>query len=129
MSSLVPVVSKSKFEIHNKKYVSVGYLVDKEISIVVLLESGKNVFILDLKNWNDLIRDSNFNIIIKNLQARCKSPVQLNEHLCYSINAKYSSITLRLNNNSITLSIIDLCRLKQIQICIESNIIEKQKKN
>jgi hypothetical protein len=41
---------------------------------------------------------------------------------------KNSSITLRLNNNTLALSIIDLCRLKQIQICIESNIIEKQKK-
>lgn len=128
MSSSVSIVGKSKFEIHNKKYVSVGYLLEKEISIVVLIESGRNVFTLNLTNWNDLMRESNFNMILKNLQTRCKSPVQLNENLNYSINAKYSSITLRLNNNSISLSIIDLCRLKQIQICIESNIIEKQKK-
>jgi len=128
MSSPVPIVGKSKFEIHNKKYVSVGYLVNKEISVVVLFESGRNVFTLDLTNWNDLMRESNFNLILKNLQARYKSPVQLNENLCYSINPKYSSITLRLNNNSISLSIIDLCRLKQIQVCIESNIVEKQKK-
>ena len=128
MCSSVPIVDKSKFEIHNKKYISVGYLVNKEISIVVLIESGRNIFTLDLTNWNDLIRDSNFNLIIKNIQARCKSSVQLNEHLSYSINAKYSSITLRMNNNSISLSVIDLCRLKQIQICIDSNIIKKQKK-
>ena len=128
MSSPVPIVGKSKFEIHNKKYVSVGYLLEKEISIVVLIESGRNVFTLNLTNWNDLMRESNFNMILKNLQTRCKSPVQLNENLNYNVNLKYSSITLRLNNNSIALSIIDLCRLKQIQICIESNIIEKQKK-
>ena len=112
----------------NKKYISVGYLVNKEISIVVLIESGRNIFTLDLTNWNDLIRDSNFNLIIKNIQARCKSSVQLNEHLSYSINAKYSSITLRMNNTTISLSVIDLCRLKQIQICIDSIIIKKQKK-
>jgi len=128
MSSLVPLVSKSKFEIHNKKYISVGYLVDKEISIAVLIESGKNFFTLDLTNWNDLMLESNFNLILNNLQSRSKSTVQLNENLYYSINSKYSSITLRLNNSFITLSIIDLCRLKQIQICIESNIIEKQNK-
>lgn len=38
-----PVVGKSTFEIHNKKYISVGYLVDKKISIVILFESSKNV--------------------------------------------------------------------------------------
>jgi len=128
MSSPVPIVSKSKFEIHNKKYISVGYLVNKEISIVVLIESGKNVLTLDLTNWNDLMCETNFNLILNNLQTRSKCTVQLNDNLCYSINSKYSSITLRMDNNSITLSIIDLCRLKQIQICIESNILEKQKK-
>jgi hypothetical protein len=74
------------------------------------------------------MHESNFNLILKNVQARHKSLVQLNDNLCYSINAKYSSITLKLNNNILALNIIDLCCLKQIQICIESNIIEKQKK-
>ena len=64
MSSPVPIVSKSKFEIHNKKYISVGYLVNKEISIVVLIESGKNVLTLDLTNWNDLMCETNFNLIL-----------------------------------------------------------------
>ena len=122
------VVDKSTFEIHNKKYVTVGYLVGKEISVVILIGTSKNVFTLDLLNWNDLMNETNFNLILNNLQNRTKSSVSLNENLCYSINAKYSSITLRLDNNSITLSIIDLCRLKQIQICIDSHIIEKQKK-
>jgi hypothetical protein len=118
MSSLVPVpiVAKSKFEIYNKKYVSVGYLIGKEISISVLLESNRNFLTLDLTNWNDLMRESNFNLILKNVQARHKSLVKLNDNLCYSINAKYSSITLKLNNNTLALSIIDLCSLKQIQI-------------
>jgi hypothetical protein len=80
MSSLVPVpiVAKSKFEIYNKKYVSV----------VVLLESNRNFSTLDLTNWNDLMRESNFNLILKNVQARHKSSVQLNDDLCYSINVK-----------------------------------------
>lgn len=129
MSSSIPIVCKSKFEIHNRKYVSVGYLVNKDISIVVLIKSGKNVFTLDLKNWSDLMCETNFNLILKNLQSRSKCPpVELNENLFYSINAKFSSISLKLNNNSITLSIIDLCRLKQIQVCIESNIIKNRKK-
>lgn len=128
MSSLVPIVEKTKFEIHNKKYVSVGYLVNKEISTVVLIESSKNVFILNLANWNDLMLDSNFNLIFKNVQTHSKSPVQINDNLCYTINAKYSSITLKLDNHQVTLSVIDLCRLKQIQICVESYILEKQKK-
>jgi hypothetical protein len=122
------VVDKSTFEIHNKKYITVGYLVGKEISVVILIGTSKNVFTLDLLNWNDLMNETNFNLILNNLQNRTKSSVSLNENLCYSINAKYFSITLRLDNNSITLNIIDLCRLKQIQICIDSYIIEKQKK-
>lgn len=40
----------------------------------------------------------NFNLILSNLQNRMKSSVTLNENLGYSINVKYSSITLKLDN-------------------------------
>lgn len=91
-----------------------GYLVGKEISIVILTESSKNDFTLDLINWNDLMSEYYFNLIISNLQNRTKTPVSINENLCYSINLKYPSSTLKLDNISITINIIDLCRLKHI---------------
>lgn len=59
MSLLVPIVRKSKFEIYYKEYVSVGYLVDKEILIIVLIKLDRNIFTLGLTIWNDLIRDYN----------------------------------------------------------------------
>lgn len=71
--------------------------------------------------------ENNYNAIIHNLQTRCKR-VRITDNLSYSVNVKQSSIILHSNENYITLSHIDLHRLKQLQHCIDLYIIEKQKK-
>ncbi|KAE9544077.1 hypothetical protein AGLY_001766 [Aphis glycines] len=49
-------------------------------------------------------------------------------HGFYSVNVNQSTIVLYSNDNYITLSHIDLHRLKQLQHCIDLYIVEKQKK-
>ncbi|KAF0724602.1 Uncharacterized protein FWK35_00028290 [Aphis craccivora] len=62
--------------------------------------------------------ENNYNAIIDNLQTRCKR-VRLTDNLSYSVNVKQSSTILHSNENYITLSHIDLHRLKQLQHCID----------
>ncbi|KAE9523353.1 hypothetical protein AGLY_016301 [Aphis glycines] len=123
-------VEYSVFEIrpYGKKSVTVGLLVNKKISIVILLECKitKKILNLDVEQWLTLMCKNNYNAIINNLQTRCKR-VRITDNLSYSVNVKQSSIILHSNENYITLSHIDLHRLKQLQHCIDLYIIEKQK--
>ncbi|KAE9523109.1 hypothetical protein AGLY_016496 [Aphis glycines] len=125
------VVSKSVFDIRpfSKKSVTVGLLVNKQISIIILLECKltKKVVTLDLDQWCKLMCENNFNTIIENLHTRCKR-VKIADNFFYSVNVNQSTIVLYSNDNYITLSHIDLHRLKQLQHCINLYIVEKQKK-
>lgn len=129
MSSLI--VCKSVFEIRpsNKKSVTVAFLVNKNISIIIQFECklSKKTIILDLEKWCILLTETNYNMIFENIHSRCK-PVILCKNFSYSVNFKHSSISLRADKNCITLSLLDLYRLKQLQDCIDSVILEKQKK-
>lgn len=125
------VVSKSVFDIrtYSKKTITIGLLIAKQISIIVLLECKltKKVLKLDLEQWCTLMCDNNYNTIINNMHSRCKR-IQLTNNLFYSTNLKQNSIILHTTDNNITLSQIDLQRLKQLQHCIDLYIVEKQKK-
>jgi hypothetical protein len=125
------VVSKSVFDIcpFSKKSVTVGLLVNKQISIIILLECKltKKVVTLDLEQWCTLMCENNFNTIINNLHARCKR-VRISDNSFYFVNKNQSIIVLYSNDNYITLSYVDLHRLKQLQHCIDLYIVEKQKK-
>lgn len=125
------IVSKSTFDIRpfGKKSVTVGLLISKQISIIVSFECKltKKIITLNLQQWFTLMSESNFVSITNNLNTRCKR-VKITDDLTYSINAKQSSITLNINDEYITLSHIDFCRLKQLQHCIDLYIAEKQKR-
>jgi len=125
------VVSKSVFDIraYGKKNLTIGLLINKQISIIVLLECKltKKVITLDLEQWCTLMCEKNYNTIINNLHTRCKR-VKITDNLFYSVNVKQSSIILHSNESCITLSHVDLHRLKQLQHCIDLYIVEKQKK-
>lgn len=125
------LVCKSSFKIHpsNKRSVTIAFLVDKTISIVVLFDFklSKKCIVLDLEKWCTLLCETNYSKIVENIQLRSK-PVFLCNNFSYSVNCKRSNITLHVNNESITLSYSDLHRMKQLQYCIDSVIIEKQKK-
>jgi len=130
MSSPI-IVCKSTFDIraYNKKSITVGLLINKQISIIIILECKitKKSLNLDLDQWLSLMCENNYTSIINNLQKRCKR-VRITDNLSYSVNVKQSSIILHSNQNDITFALVDLQRLKQIQQCIELYIIEKQKK-
>jgi len=73
--------------------------------------------------------ENNSNLIFENINSRCK-PTILSDNFSYSINYKDSNIiSLRNDNNCITLYYSDLCRLIVLQYCIDSNIVEKQNKS
>ncbi|KAE9521454.1 hypothetical protein AGLY_018154 [Aphis glycines] len=116
-------------ELVSKKSVTVGLLVNKQISIIILLECKltKKLVTLDLDQWCKLMCENNFNTIIENLHTRCKR-VKIADNFFYSVNVNQSTIVLYSNDNYITLSHIDLHRLKQLQHCIDLYIVEKQKK-
>lgn len=125
------VVSKSIFDIRpfNKKSVTVGLLMNNQISIIVLLECNltKKVIMLDLEQWNTLICESNYILITNNLHVKCKR-MKITDNIFYSNSIVQSTIRLYVNDNFITLSFTDLFRLKQLQQCVNTCIIEKQKK-
>lgn len=126
-----PVVSKSELEIRpfNKKSVTIGLMVNKIISVVILLECNftKKCLTLDVQQWKTLMCDSNYCSITNNLHTNSKR-VKITDNIYYSVNLNQFTIKLYINNNFITLSYIDLHRLKQLQQCIDSFIDEKQKK-
>jgi len=125
------IVSKSTFDIrpYSKKSVTVGLLIDKQISIIILLECklSKKIITLNLENWFTLMSESNYLSITNNLHTRCRR-TKITDNLTYSTNVKQSSITLHINDDYITLSHIDFCRLKQLQHCVDLYIAEKQKR-
>ena len=125
------IVSKSVFDIRpfGKKSVTVGLLINRQISIIVLLECKitKKMISLDLEQWCTLMCESNYLSIINNLNSKCKR-VKITDNFSYSVNIKQSSITLYTVDDYITLSHVDLQRLKQLQHCIDLYIAEKQKK-
>lgn len=125
------VVSKSVFDIRpfSKKCVTVGFSVNKIISIIILLQCNftKKVITLDLLQWYTLMCDTNYSSITNNLHTNCKR-IKITDKIFYSINLNQFTIKLNVNDHFITLSYIDLHRLKQLQQCIDSNIVEKQKK-
>jgi len=125
------IVSKSTFDIrpYSRKCITVGLLISKQISIIVLLECKltKKIITLNLEQWCTLMSESNFISITNNLHTRCRR-VKITDNLTYSINVKQSSITLHINDDYITLSHIDFCRLKQLQHCVDLYIAEKQKR-
>jgi len=71
--------------------------------------------------------ESNYNSIINNLHNRCRR-VKITDNLSYSINVKHSLITLHIHENYISLTNIDIARIKQIQNLIDVYIAEKQKR-
>ncbi|KAF0758308.1 Uncharacterized protein FWK35_00008861 [Aphis craccivora] len=87
----------------------------------------KKVVALDLDLCCKLMCENNFNTIIENLHTRCKR-VKIADNFFYSVNVNQSTIVLYSNDNNITLSHIDLHRLKQLQHGIDLYIVEKQKK-
>lgn len=125
------IVSKSVFDIrpYGKKNITVGLLISKQISIIVLLECklSKKIITLNLEQWFTLMSESNFISITNNLHTRCRRE-KITDNFTYSINAKQGSITLHINDEYITLSHIDFCRLKQLQHCVDLYIAEKQKR-
>ena len=130
MSSPI-IVCKSTFDIRafNKKNITVGLLINKQISIILQLECklSKKIITLNLEEWFTLMSESNYNSITNNLHTRCRR-VKITDDLTYSINVKQSSITLYIKDDYITLSHIDFCRLKQLQHCVDLYIAEKQKR-
>ena len=129
--SLPIIVSKSTFDVRpfGKKSITVGLLINKQISIIVLLECKltKKIITLNLEEWCTLMSESNYISISNNLHTRCRR-VKITDNFTYSINVKQSSITLHINDDYITLSHIDFCRLKQLQHCVDLYIAEKQKR-
>lgn len=125
------VVAKSIFNIRpfNKKSVTVGFLVNKTISVIVILECNvtKKLLTFDLLQWCTLMCDSNYSSITNNLHTNCKR-VKITDNIYYSVNLNQLTIKLHVNDHFITLSYTDLHRLKQLQQCIDSHIVEKQKK-
>ncbi|KAF0710732.1 Uncharacterized protein FWK35_00038103, partial [Aphis craccivora] len=90
------VVSKSVFDIRpfSKKSVTVGLLVNKQISIIILLECKltKKVVTLDLDQWCKLMcENNNFIQLSKNLHTRCKR-VKIADNFFYSVNVNQSTI-------------------------------------
>jgi len=130
MSSPI-IVCKSTFDIRafNKKSITVGLLINKQISIILQLECklSKKIVTLNLEEWFTLMSESNYNSITNNLHTRCRR-VKITDDFTYSINIKQSSINLHINDAYITLSHIDFCRLKQLQHCVDLYIVEKQKR-
>lgn len=129
---MIPViVYKSVFNIRHfsKKSVTVGLMVNKIISVVILLECNvtKKSLMLDDQQWKTLMCDINYNQIINNLHTNCKR-LKITDNIYYSVNLNQFTIKLYVNDNFITLSYVDLHRLKQLQQCIDSFIDEKQKK-
>lgn len=125
------IVYKSVFNIRqfSKKSVTVGLMVKKTISIVILLECNftKKILTLDDQQWKTLMCNINYSSIINNLHTNCKR-IKISDNMFYSVNLNQCTIKLYVNDNFITLSYIDLHRLKQLQQCIDSCIDEKQKK-
>ena len=125
------IVSKSTFDIRafNKKSITVGLLINKQISIILLLECklSKKIITLSLEEWFTLMSESNYNSIINNLNTRVRR-VKITDSFSYSINVKQSSITLHLNEEYITLTHVDLYRLRQLQNLIDLYVADKQKR-
>jgi len=130
MSSPI-IVCKSTFDIRafNKKSITVGLLINKQISIILQLECklSKKIITLSLEEWFTLMSESNYNSIINNLQTRCRR-VKITDNFSYSINVKHNLITLHINDNYISLTNTEISRLKQIQNLIDVYIAEKQKR-
>ncbi|KAE9525966.1 hypothetical protein AGLY_013908 [Aphis glycines] len=100
---------------------------DTSINKLSKCKLTKKVVTLDLDQWCKLMCENNFNTIIENLHTRCKR-VKIADNFFYSVNVNQSTIVLYSNDNYITLSHIDLHRMKQLQHCIDLYIVEKQKK-
>lgn len=127
---LSPILCKSTFSIQplNKKSVSIGYFLNKQISIIVLIECvlTKQKLFLDSFKWSKFICDSNYQLILDKLCTYSKRHI-LTEDIFYSTNAKNETVSLYTDSsNNITLSHSNLVRLKQLQNCIDSCIHTKQ---
>lgn len=123
-------VCKSVFSIqpfNNKKNISIGFSVDYKIEIVVLLvcELTKQTLKLNQEKWNYLMSETNFILLLSKLFTNSKRTI-LTENVFYSTNANNESLTLRVDNNRITLSRNNLLRMKQLQPCIDACIFTKQ---
>lgn len=127
----VQIVNKSVFSIHpfNKKNVTVGYLIDKQISIVILLECvlTRRTLQLDLAKWRYLVDERKFYIMLDKLYTHSKRVI-ICENFFYSINLKNETLSFQAGMDRITLSRYNLLRLKEIQCCIDAYILEKQNK-
>lgn len=123
------IVNKSVFSIHpfNKKNVTVGVLIDKQISIVILLECilTKRTINLDLFKWQNLINEHKFTVMIDKLYTPTKRVI-ICDNFSYSNSSKNETITLQVDMNRITLTRYNLLRLKELQPCIDSYILKKQ---
>jgi len=72
--------------------------------------------------------DTNYYSSITNyIHTNCKR-VKITDKIYHSINLNQFTIKLNVNDNFITLSYIDIHRLKRLQQCIDSNVVENQKK-
>lgn len=127
------VVSKSVIDIRplSKKSVTVGFLVDKNMfTVIILLQCNftKKMLMIDLIQWYTLISDSIYSSITNNLHTNNSKRIKITDSIYYSVNLNQFTIKLYVNNQFITLSYNDLHRIKELQECIDSYIVEKQKK-
>ncbi|KAF0697441.1 Uncharacterized protein FWK35_00034319 [Aphis craccivora] len=101
------VVAKSIFNIRpfNKKSVTVGFLVNKTISVIVMLECKvtKKLLTFNLLQWCTLMCDSNnYSSITNNLHTNCKR-VKITDNIYYSVNLNQLTIKLHVKRMSVQL--------------------------
>lgn len=121
------ILSKSTFTIDPKRNITIGFIFDKTLSIVVYLDykNCRDNLILSEKNWQSLMQLQTLNNILNTIPISAKR-LHINGDLYCTTNPKTDSVILRNGvDQRLKLTRINLLTLQMLNQCIQAHLKER----
>lgn len=124
------ILSKSSFTIDHKRNVTVGFIFNRQLSIVIYLDykNSQDKLILTTQHWQSLMQLQTLNNILNTIPISAKR-LHIYENLYCTTNPKTHSVILRNGDDQrLKLTRVNLLQLQMLNQCISAHIEERRSK-
>lgn len=124
------ILCKSTFTIDPKRNITIGFILDKKLSIVIYLDykNCRDKLVLSEQNWQSLMQLQTLNNILNTIPVNAKR-IHINENLYCTTNPKTDSVILRNGDDQrLKLTRINILTLQMLNQCIQAHLKERLSK-
>lgn len=124
------ILSKNSFCIDPKRSITIGFILDKTLSIVIYLDykNCRDKLVLSEQNWQSLMQLQTLNNILNTIPVSAKR-LHINENFYCTTNPKTDSVILRNGEDQrLKLTRINILTLQMLNPCIQAHLKERLNK-